>query len=165
MIELIENQHIGGLPGSAGTVGLSRKGGIPRLFLKSPLLENYFKTASGGEVSPRPDKVFGRKLYRIQLDPNTEQEFLKEHGVCLSGADAFFGINGSNNTPWFNLAFLRTVGASEGVYFPLQSMLPIKLIESGAFAKCIRGGIGKLLKEFIVDFNTELSFSYTTRVE
>jgi hypothetical protein len=164
MLELVESQVIGGSPVNAGTVSLSRKGGVPRLFVKSSLLENYFKMTSRGETMPKPDRVFGTTLYRIALDSATEQEFLNETNILLQGADAFFGNHPQGGT-WFNLAFLRTVGITEGIHFPIHTMLPIKLIESGQFAKACRQGISKLLKEFIVDFETEIQFSYRSKVE
>jgi hypothetical protein len=166
MITLIDEQTISGAPENVGKISLSRKGGVLRLYLKSPLLENYFRVASKGEVTLKADKTFGVPLYRITLDATTESEFLQEASVILSGGESFFGsVSGGSTGLWFNLAFLRAVGASEGIYFPIQNIMPLKLVENGSFAKAVRLGVNKLLKEFIVDFETELQFSYRTRVE
>lgn len=164
MMELIENQRIGGNPENIGTVNLSRKGGTLKLVYKSALLENYFRTVSRGETFlPKADKVFGQKLYKVEVDEVAEREFLTDTGCLLSSTDAFYGNSGGQT--WFNISFLRAVGAGEGVVIPVQSMLPLKLVENGVFAKALRSGISKLLREFIIDYDVQLDFSYRSRVE
>lgn len=163
-LELMESVSVAGVPKDAGTIALKRTSGVPRLYIKSPLLENYFRTISKGMTEKNPDTVFGTTLYRLQMEKTTDAEFVNDAGVLLGNSNQFYGTLPNGNV-WFNLAFIRSVGVGEGLHLNIHSMLPTKLIENGVFAKTIRQGITKLIKEFIVDFDVELGFTYRGRTE
>lgn len=145
----------------AGTIGFTRRGGIPRINVKSPLFERFFKDVSKGAV--QKDKIFGANLYSFPIDESVRNEFLESTSTLLTGGDAFFGIK-TDGTPWFNLGFLRAVGAAEGVTFPLHSLFPLKYVENGMLAKNIKMGVSKLLREFISDYEVNIRFAVSSKV-
>lgn len=156
MIELLEKTSVDISMKDVGKIAFSRKGGQPRIFIKSPLLESFFRDLSNGKVINDP--VFGVKLYGIRLDEKVSQDFWDETGVSFSEGSTLYGTT-AKGTTWFNMGFIRAVGAGEGISIPINTLFPVKFLEDGSFATAMRKGLNKLLREFVCDFDFSLDFA------
>jgi hypothetical protein len=151
---------------------LSRKNGKIKLKVKSPLFEKYFRDQAKGEVGGI-DPLWGVPLYRVEIDPQVDQE-LAAFGVSFRSLNRTFWRdlsgplnkvdryqpdppgehrNGLTNNILFNISFLLAEGLGEGLEFSLRQ-LPLSLIEGPGFiyTTTLRRGLYHVVKQFLMDY-------------
>ena len=143
---------------TAATARISRGPSGVKITVKSKLLEELFKQASGG-LTINSDVVSGGVFYKIP----------RFNGVDISRMDIDGNIVEFNRIErsieyggYYNMSILRAVGLTDGVTFEINT--PVKLEQLEAWVAMLKKTVNHLYLEYIAELNMEISITVLERM-